>query len=466
MQKIVEVLNNIIWSPALIVLLVGAGLYFSIRTRFVQIRRIGHMASLLFKGTEMDTKASESNKVSSFQAFCMTLSACVGTGNIVGVATAIAFGGPGAVFWMWMIAFLGAATSFVECTMAQLYKFPHKGGWRGGPTTYIERGLGQKWLAVIFAVLLIIGYGMTMIMVQSNGVCTAFDNLFHFNPLIPGLILAFLLGLVIIGGVRRIAKVATVVTPLMAVVYVLMALVVVSVNWRNVPGAFEAIFRGAFGINPVCGGILGSTIAMGVKRGLFSNEAGEGGPAIVSASADVPMPAQQGLLQAFSVYIDTIVICTMTALMILCTGMYNIFDYSTTQMIFPVAAELGNNYVGFTQAAVDSVFVGYGSYIVAIALAFFVFTTMMSYYFIAESCIVYLFHTKTSDSGKLEKFAILLYRLVFLALSVLAAVMEANQVWKIGDIGLGLTTWVNVLALLILCPQAVKALKTYESNLK
>jgi len=391
-DKIIDIAYNIVWSPALIVLLVGAGLYFSIRTRFVQVRRIGHMTSLLFRGAKDDRGETADKKVSSFQAFCMALAGCVGTGNIVGVATAIAFGGPGAIFWMWVIAFLGAATSFVECTMAQLYKFPHKTGWRGGPATYIEKGLGQKWLAVVFAVFTIIGYGMTCIMVQSNGVCSAFDNLFDVSPIVPGIILAIILAIVIVGGVSRIAKVATAVTPFMAAAYVLLALVVIAVNWQTIPGVFSSIFRGAFGFDSVCGGILGTTIAMGVKRGLFSNEAGEGGPAIVSASADVKMPAQQGLMQAVSVYIDTIIICTMTALMILCTGSYNIFDYSTSEMIHSVAPELGNNYVGYTQAAVDTVFDGFGSIFVAVALAFFVFTTMLSYYVCAESSIMYLFH--------------------------------------------------------------------------
>ena len=336
-------------------LLVGAGLYFTIRTRCVQLRRVGLMAKMLF-----GRRASASNNFSPFQAFCVALSGRVGTGNIVGVATAIALGGPGAVFWMWVIAFLGASTAFTESTLAQIYNFKHKGELRGGPASYIEKGLKKPWLGMLFAILTLAGYVMLLVLTQANGVSSAFENSFAVKPWVSGAVLAFILSLVIIGGAKRIANVATLVTPFMAIAYIILALIIIGANISAVPGMLGVIVKSAFGINPLVGGMLGSTIAMGVKRGLFSNEAGQGGGAIVSASAENEMPAQQGLVQAFSVYIDTILVCTATALMILCTGNFNVVDPSTGELLYASAPELGSNYVGYTQAAIDTVFNGFG----------------------------------------------------------------------------------------------------------
>ena len=459
MDKFVSLINDIVWSPALVVLLVGAGLYFSIRTRFVQVRKLGLMVRSLFAPAQKD-KDGKSKGISSFQAFSVALSGRVGTGNIVGVATAIAMGGPGAVFWMWIIAFLGASTAFVESTLAQLYNFPHSSGLRGGPACYIEKGLKCKWLAVLFAVLTLFGYGLLLATVQSNGVTNALGNSFSIPPLWCGLGLAFLLALVIVGGIKSIAKVASVVTPFMALGYIVLTVVVVARHWDMVPSVFNAIFTGALGIKPVAGGILGSTIMMGVKRGIFSNEAGQGGGAIVSASASVSHPAKQGLAQAFSVYVDTILICTGTALMILCSGTYNIFDAKTGEMLEAVAPELGGNYVGYTQAAVDSVLSGIGGGFVSIALVFFVFTTLMAYYFYGESSIMYIFQGKPRG----EKAAIWCFRAGLLLMTVFGALKEANVIWQLGDIGVGITAWINVIALLLLCPQAIKALREFEKT--
>lgn len=459
MDKFVSLINDIVWSPALVVLLVGAGLYFSIRTRFVQVRKLGLMVKSLFAPAQKD-KDGRTKGISSFQAFSVALSGRVGTGNIVGVATAIAMGGPGAVFWMWIIAFLGASTAFVESTLAQLYNFPHSSGLRGGPACYIEKGLKCKWLAVLFAVLTLLGYGLLLATVQSNGVTNALGNSFGVPPLWCGIGLAFLLALVIVGGIKSIAKVASVVTPFMALGYIVLTVVVVARHWDMVPSVFNAIFTGALGIKPVAGGILGSTIMMGVKRGIFSNEAGQGGGAIVSASASVSHPAKQGLAQAFSVYVDTILICTGTALMILCSGTYNIFDAKTGEMLEAVAPELGGNYVGYTQAAVDSVLSGIGGGFVSIALVFFVFTTLMAYYFYGESSIMYIFQGKPRG----EKAAIWCFRTGLLLMTVFGALKEANVIWQLGDIGVGVTAWINVIALLLLCPQAIKALREFEKT--
>ena len=444
LEQFVNAVNAVVWSPALIVLLIGAGLYFTLRTRFVQVRQLPLMVRLLFS----PKTAEQTSGVSSFQAFCLALSGRVGTGNIVGVATAIAIGGPGAVFWMWVIAFIGASTAFMEATLAQLYKFPHAKGWRGGPYCYIEKGLGQRWLGILFAILTVIGYGVLLAAVQSNGTAGAFENAFCIPPVWSGSGIVLLLILVTVGGLRRIAKVASVITPFMAIAYVLMALIVICAHIDTVPGAFALIFRSAFGADPVFGGMVGSAIAMGVKRGLFSNEAGQGGGAIVSASASVDQSAKQGLVQAFSVYIDTLLVCTATALMILCTGTYT--------------ADWGGNYVAYTQGAIDTVFSGFGSAFVAISLAFFAFTTLMAYYFYAESSLSYLFETGGRKSAMAERIALWIYRGLLFAAVLGGACTQAGTAWTIGDIGVGITTWINVIALLLLCPKALQALKELE----
>ena len=454
--KIVQAVNDVVWSPALVVLLIFAGIFFSFRTRFVQVRRFGLMVRSLFAKREPGHKG-----ISSFEAFCVALSGRVGTGNIVGVATAIALGGPGAVFWMWIIAFFGASTAFVESTLAQIYKFQHHSGYRGGPASYIEHGLGQKWLGVLFAILSIIGYGLFLTTVQANGVSSALQNSYGVSPLVSGLALAAVLALVIIGGIKSIARVASIVTPFMALGYIVLSFVIIALHLDQVPAVLESIVTGAFGIKPVAGGILGSTIMMGVKRGIFSNEAGQGGGAIVSASADVPHPVRQGLAQSFSVYVDTLLVCTATALMILCSGTYNIFGASG-QMMVANAPELADNYVGYTQAAVDSVLSGFGGQFVSIALIFFVFTTLMAYYFYSESSIIYLF----GGGRKGEKASIWAFRIAILVAVVFGAVRETNVIWQLGDIGVGLMAWINVIALLLLNPRAISALKDYEKQLR
>ena len=457
MEKFVSTLNDIVWNPGLVGLLLVAGLYFSVRTRLVQVRRFKLMLRSLIG------KKQGNNGISSFEAFCIALSSRVGTGNIVGVATAIAYGGPGAVFWMWVVAFFGASTAFVESTLSQLYKFPHSYGYRGGPFSFIEKGLGKRWLGVVFAIMTIICCGVFLVTVQANGASASMGNAFPVPPLATGIGMALLMAIVVIGGVQRIARVASIVTPLMALGYIIMALVVVCSHIQDVPAVFGLIFRSAFGMDPLCGGIIGSTIAMGVKRGIFSNEAGQGTGAIASAAADVRHPAQQGLAQAFSVYVDTLFVCTATALMILCSGTYNILD-GEGGMLVQHAPELGNNYAGFTQSAVDTVFSGFGSQFVSIAMLFFTFSTIMAYYFYAESSILFLF--KGSISTSRERICIRVLQVVLISAIVFGAVKEADLVWMLGDIGVGLMAWVTVITILILCPKALDALKEYEQGLK
>lgn len=454
MNNIVSTINRIVWNPGLVVLLLGAGLFFSVCTRFVQVRRIGLMVRSLF------SKKRGSDGISSFEAFCIALSGRVGTGNIVGVATAIAFGGPGAIFWMWVVAFFGASTAFIESTLSQMYKFRHASGFRGGPFCLYEAGLGQRWLGVVFAVITIVACGVCLTMVQSNGASSSMHNAFPVSTLTSGIALAVLLGIVIVGGVKRIARVASIVTPFMALGYIVLAIVVVSFHIHDVPAVLGSIVRNAFGINPVCGGIIGSTISMGVKRGIFSNEAGQGTGAIVSAAADVQAPAQQGLAQSFSVYVDTLFVCTATALMILTSGTYNILD-ADGNMLLANAPELGNNYAAFTQSAVDTVFAGFGSQFVSVAMVFFTYSTIMAYYFYAESSIIYLYRGKKSGH---EKLVIRIFQALMLASVVYGAVREADVVWQLGDIGVGLMAWGTLISIILLFPNAIKALREYEKK--
>ena len=441
MADIVARITEIIWSPALVALLIFAGLYFTVGTRFVQVRHLGDMVRSLFAA-----KAGTGKGISSFEAFCMALSGRIGTGNIVGVATAIVIGGPGAVFWMWFIAFFGAATAFMESTLAQKYKFRHESGFRGGPFSYIEAGLKQKWLGVAFAVAAILGYGLCLTTVQANGLGAAMSNAFGVRPLWIGLALAGVLGLVIFGGLRSISRASAIITPFMALGYIIIALIVICCNISEVPHVFATIFREAFGLGAAGGGIIGTTIMMGVKRGLFSNEAGQGGGAIVSASADVAHPVRQGLAQSFSVYVDTLFVCTATALMIL------------------IAAPdgLGDNYAGYTQTAIDSVFPGFGSVFVSIAMIFFVYTTIMAYYFYSESSLMYLM--RRQSGSRTEKVLVTLLRLVIMAMAVLGTVYQAQTVWNLGDIGVGLQAWINVIVLILLSREGFRMLREFEKK--
>ena len=455
---IVKFINDIVWSPALVGLLIFTGLFLTVGTRFVQVRRLPEMLQSLFS-----RKSGDSKGISSFEAFCMALSGRIGTGNIVGVATAIAFGGPGAVFWMWLIAFFGAATAFSESTLAQMYNFPHRTVMRGGPFSYIEKGLNARWLGITFAIVCIVGYGLSGPTVQANGMTSALANSFGVPPLWSGIALVVVLGLVIFGGVKSISKVAKVVTPFMALGYIALALVVIFTHLDAVPAVFGMIFRGAFGVDSAFGGILGSTIMMGVKRGIYSNEAGQGGGAIVSASADVTHPVRQGFAQSFSVYVDTLLVCTATALMILICGSYNVLDSGTGEVLVANAPELGNNYAGFTQAAVDTLLPGLGGRFISIALIFFVFTTIMAYYFYCESAILYLCRGQV---GKGEKVVVFLMRAAILGAVVFGSLKEADVIWQIGDIGVGICAWVNVIAILLLSPKVFAALRDYEKDLK
>jgi AGCS family alanine or glycine:cation symporter len=451
MEKVITSINDLVWSNALIVLCLGAGIYFSIVTRFLQVGYLRDMIKLLF-GTKGSARG-----VSSFQAFSIAISGRVGTGNIAGVATAIAMGGPGAVFWMWAIAFLGSASAFIEATLGQIYKQVNNGQYRGGPAFYIEKGLGIKWYAVVFAVATVLSTAVFLPGVQSNSIALSMQNAFNLPVTVTGAALVIFLALIIFGGVRRIGKVAELVVPFMAGAYILMAIVIMALNIREIPSVFSLIFRSAFNFEPAFAGVFGMAISWGIKRGIYSNEAGQGTAPHAAAAAEVDHPAKQGLVQAFSVYIDTLFICTATAFMILFTGQYNVLNPEGGFIIENIpGAKIGAEY---TQNAISHHFPTLGSGFVAIALLFFAFTTIMAYYYIAETNLSYLDKTE-------NKWAVTALRLLILAATFYGSIKTAESAWALGDMGVGIMAWLNIVAILFLQKPALKALKDYRKQRK
>lgn len=453
MEQIVNTIVSYIWSNALVYLALGVGLYFTIITKGVQFRYIAEMIRLLRERKE------SSEGVSSFQAFCMALSGRVGVGNIAGVATAIAAGGPGAVFWMIVMALLGGASAFIESTLAQLYKEKADGQYRGGSPHYIEKGLKLKSFAMFVALVIGLSYGVLVPGIQANTIADSFSNAFGLPSYATGIIVVALLGVIIFGGVKRIARVADKVVPIMAIAYVILMAIILGSNISEIPSMVSLIIKSAFGLDPIFGGIVGTSIAWGVRRAVFSNVAGAGEATFSSAAAEVSHPAKQGLVQGFSVYIDTVVVCTATALMILITGMYNVIPNG-------VGAPLVENIPGivagtaYTQAAVSTAFESYGSSFVAIAIFLFAFTTLMAYYYIAETTIVYL------DEKLRYPILKLALKIVFLAVVFIGSIQSVSLMWSLGDIGFGSMCYLNFIAIVLLSKPALKVLKDYDRQKK
>jgi alanine or glycine:cation symporter, AGCS family len=452
MEQFVNWLNGVIWSPALIYLCLGVGFFYTITTRFLQVRHMKDIVKLTFRGEK------SAAGISSFQALNLALSGRVGTGNIAGVATAIAFGGPGAVFWMWLIAFLGAGSAFIEATLGQVYKSKQDGQFRGGPAYYIEKGLKMKWYAVLFAIVTVIATGALLPGVQANSIASSMKNAFGISTNITGIALIVVLGIIIFGGVKRIARTAEFVVPFMAIGYIIVALIVMFANLSEVGNVVRLIFSSAFGGDAAFGGILGAAIAWGVKRGIYSNEAGQGTAPHAAAAAEVSHPAKQGIVQAFSVYVDTWFVCTATAFMILMTGMYNVTPEEGPAIVTNLpGVEEGPEY---TQAAVESVLPGFGAPFVAIALLFFAFTTIMAYYYMAETNLAYI--TKKVRSVWAEH----VLKIVLLGMVYYGCVKTAGLAWTLGDIGVGAMAWLNLIAIILLTKPALKVLRDYEAQLK
>ncbi len=452
LEKFISTANKIIWSDIFIILCMGTGLYFSLATKFPQIRYLRDMIKQLFN------ESSNEKGVSPFQAFSIAIAGRVGTGNIAGVAIAIALGGPGAVFWMWIMAFLGSSTALIEAVLGQIYKIEKDGHYRGGPAYYIEKGMGKRWYAVLFAISTMLACTIFLPGVQANSIAESMNNAFGVHPLFVGIVVAILLAIIIIGGVKRIGKFAEVTVTFMAASYILMAIVIIFFNIDQVPSALKLIVSSAFGTDATFGAIIGSAISWGVKRGLYSNEAGQGTAPHAAAAAATSHPVKQGILQAFSVYIDTLFVCTATAFIIIFSGLYNVKD-GKGGFIYQ---QLPNVEEGakFTQAAISEHFPAIGDIFVALALLFFAFTTALAYYFIAESNLYFL------QKNKINKFWIWCIRITFLFSILYGASTKGGTAWGLGDIGVGIMAWINIIAILILQKKAFVTIKDYDQQKK
>ena len=432
-------INDFIWTYIMIALLLGTAIWFSIQTRFVQFRKVGEMFRLLGEGA---SKGIEKKEVSSFQAFCISLASRVGTGNLAGVATAIALGGPGAVFWMWVIALLGAVSAFIESTLAQMFKIRGKDSFVGGPAYYIKKGLGQQWMAVLFAICITVTFGLVFNSVQSNTIALAFHESFGFDPLIIGIILTIMTLAIIFGGVHRIAVVSGIVVPLMAVAYIILAMGIVLFNITRLPEVIELIVGNAFGWHQVVGGGIGMALMQGIRRGLFSNEAGLGSAPNAAATANVSHPVKQGFIQALGVFTDTLIICSCTAFIILFADAENV---------------AGLNGIKLTQAALSSEIGPLGGTFVSIAILFFAFTSILGNYYYGEANI--LFFTK-------KKWVMTGYRLWVGAMVFAGSLLSLHMVWNLADISMAIMGIINLIAILLLGKYAVKALHDYAAQKK
>ncbi len=446
MTDLINLMNDLLWGSILVYLLVGVGIYFTYRLGFIQIRHFGHMFSVL-----KNSRKSDQAGISSFQALCTSLAARVGTGNMAGVAVALTIGGPGAIFWMWMTAMLGMATSFAESTLAQLYKTKDKdGNYRGGPAYYMEKGLGMRWMGVLFSVFLMIAFGLVFNAVQANSISNAMHNAFGFDPMMVGIGIVLLSSFVIFGGIRKIARTAELVVPFMALMYLAIALFVVVMNIGKLPAVLELIFKSAFGFQQAAAGGLGYAIAQaminGVKRGLFSNEAGMGSAPNAAASATPypPHPASQGYVQMLGVFVDTIVICSATMAIILMSGEY-----------VPHGEITG---IELTQRALSSQVGEWGSVFVALAIFFFAFTSIIANYSYAETNLIFLEHN--------NKKGLIVFRLIFLSMVMFGALATLPTVWAMADVSMGMMAIVNLIAILLLSGTVIKLAKDYNRQLE
>ena len=440
LNRVVTASNDFLWTYILIAVLIGCALYFTIRSHGVQFRMIGEMFRLLGDSTD---KHDGKKHISSFQAFAVSVATRVGTGNLAGVATAIAVGGPGAVFWMWVIALLGSASAFVESTLAQLFKQRHKESFIGGPAYYILKGLKQPWLAALFAILISITFGLSYNSIQSNTICSALNVAFGFDPVVIGLVLAGISLLVIFGGIHRIAKVSSVIVPIMAIGYLILALFVICRHFDLIPQVFTLIFQDAFGIRQIAGGGIAATLMNGIKRGLFSNEAGEGSAPNVAATASTSHPVKQGLIQALGVFTDTLVVCSCTAFIILFSG---------------VDTQSGPGGIALTQAALEAEVGRFGTVFVAAAILLFAYSSIIGNYYYGEANIRFL--TK-------KKWVMSCYRLLSGGVMVIfGALASLDLVWSLGDLFMALLTACNLYAIVRLSKYAFRLLDDYRAQKK
>jgi AGCS family alanine or glycine:cation symporter len=432
-------LNELLWSYVLIYGLVAAGLVFTIGSRLVQFRYFGAMFGILRQAFH-----HEAGHLSSFQALMLSVAGRVGAGNIAGVAVAITLGGPGAVFWMWVIGLIGMATSYFECTLAQLYKnYEPDGTFRGGPAYYIERGLGQKWLAGLFSILLLVTFGFSFSALQSFTVASSFNDAFGIPTAISGVALTVVLGLIIFGGIKRIATAAEVIVPVMAIGYILIAIVVIAMNIGEVPAAFLLIVKSAFGLEPAFGGGIGAAIAMGVRRGLFSNEAGLGSAPNVAAVAYVRHPGNQGIVQAFSVFIDTLIICSCTAFLVLLSDVYTATGEETDGIVL-------------TQASLADQVGEWGRGFVSIALMLFAFTSIIYNYYLGENSLNFF--------SEENKTLFTVFRVLTLGLVLWGSLQDLSTVFAFADVTMGLLAVVNLTAVVLLFKVGLRVMRDYDEQ--
>ncbi|WP_164667512.1 alanine/glycine:cation symporter family protein [Virgibacillus doumboii] len=439
-EKVLGVANEAMWTYILIAALIGLGLWFTVKTKFVQFRLFPEMFRVLFD--KRTITASGKKGTSSFQAFAISAASRVGTGNLAGVASAVAIGGPGAIFWMWLIAMLGSATAFVESTLAQVYKTPEKNQYRGGPAYYMEKGLNKRWLGIVFAITITFTYGLVFNSVQSNTISLAFSGEFDVNKNIMALILVIMTGIVIFGGLKSIANVAQIIVPVMAILYIFIAIYVLIVNITAVPDLISLIFANAFGIREVAGGGFGAAILMGVKRGLFSNEAGMGSAPNAAATAEVSHPAKQGLIQALGVFFDTILICSATGFILISAGGYAGSEADGIQL---------------TQAAFESHLGDWAATFIGIAIFFFAYSSILGNYYYGENNIEYIKNSKT---------ALFIYRIAVLAMVVFGAIATFDLVWALADLTMGIMALINLYAITKLFKIANRVLQDYREQRK
>ena len=438
MTQWITSINDVLWTYILIIMLLGCAVWFTIRTKFVQFRMFKEMIRLL--GDSTSKAEGKEHHISSFQAFAVSLASRVGTGNLAGVATAITVGGPGAVFWMWLIALLGSSSAFIESTLAQLYKVKGEASYVGGPAYYMKKGLKQPWMGVLFAVLIIFTFAFAFNTVQSNTICAAFEQAFQFDHVTIGIILTILTLTIIFGGIQRIAKVSSIIVPVMALGYILLAFIIVGMNITHLPDVIKLIVNSAFGWEQAFGGGIGVALMQGIKRGLFSNEAGMGSAPNVAATADVSHPVKQGLIQTLGVFSDTLVICTCTAFIIIFSGV-------------PLGGEA--NGVQLTQMALDNEIGSGGSIYVAIAILFFAFSSIIGNYYYGEANLRYITH---------NKWVMVLFRLMTGAMVMFGALASLDLAWSLADVCMGLMTICNLIAIVLLGKYAFRLLEDYREQ--
>ena len=439
-ENFISSANNILWSYVLIILLVGLGLWFSLRTRFVQIRMLGEMFKLLKDGVGVN---HGQQAISSFQAFCVSTASRVGVGNIAGIAIAIASGGPGAIFWMWAIALLGAATGFVESTLAQIYKVPtHGNGFRGGPAYYIKNALGSTFFSTVFAILISVTFGLIFNSVQANTITVSLHAAFGVDRLTMGVILALSTAFAVFGGIHRIAKIAEWMVPIMAGIYLLTALIITLLNLSLLPGVLKLIVSSAFNVHAAIGGGLGAAIMTGVKRGLFSNEAGMGSVPNAAATAFVSHPVKQGLVQALGVFVDTLLVCSATAFIILLST-----SYHTTNL---TGIELAQQSLAFHIGP-------WAPSLLAVLICLFAFSSIVGNYYYGEINIAFL------NSNPL---ILTMFRICVVAMVLFGSIAKVALVWNMADLFMALMALTNLIAISQLAKYSYIALDDYVKQKK